>query len=241
MPDTRLDIEPERIDDLPLALGMLQHMGVPQVVDSHLGAGHGNRQGLSYGQLTHGFAGHIITAQDHRLLSVEPWSQEHQKVLTHLLGAAVGDKDFTDDRLADLLYALGRASPEVREAIETDLGQHLVRAYHLPSEVGRADTTTVSVYHEHAEGAEGLLQFGKSKDRRPDLRQYVQALGRWTQRASPWLARRWTATSETHRCIGRCGDAWSRSSGTPIGCLWATASCIVRRISRRFIGRAAGC
>ena len=177
MPETRIHVEPERIDDLPLALGLLQRMGVPRVVDAHLGPGHGNRQGLSYGQLTHGFAGRIITAQDHRLSPVEAWSQEHQGTLSRLLGVTVGDKDFTDDRLADLVYALGSASPEVREDIETDLGQHLVRAYHLPTDVGRADTTTVSVYHERAEEAEGLLRFGKSKDRRPDLRQYMQALG----------------------------------------------------------------
>ena len=177
MPDTPIHVEPERIDDLPLALGLLQRMGVPHVVDAHLGTGHGNRQGLSHGQLTHGLAGRIITAQDHRLSPLESWSQEHQDTLGHLLGVTVGDKDFTDDRLADLVYALGSARPEVREDMETALGQHLVRAYRLPTEVGRADTTTVSVYHERAEGADGLLQFGKSKDRRPDLRQYMQALG----------------------------------------------------------------
>jgi len=177
MRETRLHIEPERIDELPLALGLLQRMGVPQIVDAHLGSGHGNRQGLSYGQLTHGFSARIITAQDHRLAAVEAWAQGHQRVLSRLLGAPVGDKDFTDDRLADLLYALGSASPEVREAIETDLGQQIVCAYRLPTEVGRADTTSVSVYHDRAEAADGLLRFGKSKDHRPDLRQYVQALG----------------------------------------------------------------
>jgi transposase len=177
MPETRLHIEPERIDELPLALGMLHRMGVPQSVDAHLGPGHGNRRGLSYGQLTHGFSAHIITAQDHRLVTVEAWAQEHQRVLNGLLGTPVSDKDFTDDRLADLLYALGSASAEVREAIETDLGQRMVRAYRLPTEVGRADTTSVSVYHARPDGGEGLLQFGKSKDHRPDLRQYVQALG----------------------------------------------------------------
>lgn len=50
MPDLPFQIEPERIDALPLAFGMLQHMGVPQIMDAHLGAGHGNRRGLSYGQ-----------------------------------------------------------------------------------------------------------------------------------------------------------------------------------------------
>jgi transposase len=177
MPDTRIHVEPERIDDLPLTLGLLHRMRVPQIVDTHLGVGHGNRQGLSYGQLTHGFAGRIITARDHRLSPVESWTREHQDTLSHLLGVTVNDKDFTDDRLADLVYALGSAKPEVREDIETDLGQHLVHAYRLPTDVGRADTTTVSVYHERTEGADGLLQFGKSKDRRPDLRQYMQALG----------------------------------------------------------------
>jgi transposase len=177
MPDTRLRIEPERIDELPLALGILEHMSVPQIVNTHLGPEHGNRQGLSYGQLAHGLGAYIIAAQDHRLVAVEAWSREHQGVLSSLLGASVGDKDFTDDRLADLVYALGSAEPEVREAIETDLGQHLVRAYHLPTEVGRADTTSVSVYHARLDEATGLLQFGKSKDHRPDLRQYMQALG----------------------------------------------------------------
>jgi len=177
MPNSRIDVEPERLDDLPLALGVLRQMHVPQIIDAHLGAGHGNRQGLSYGQLTHGFAGRIITARDHRLSSVEAWTQAHQDTLSHLLGVTVDDKDFTDDRLADLVYALGSAKPEVREDIETDLGQHLVRAYRLPTDVGRADTTSVSVYHERADGADGLLQFGKSKDHRPDLRQYLQALG----------------------------------------------------------------
>jgi len=177
MPDTRIHVAPERIDDLPLALAVLHQMRVPQIVDAHLGGGHGNRQGLSYGQLMHGFAGRIITARDHRLSPVEAWAQDHQETLSRLLDVTVSDKDFTDDRLADLVYTLGSAKPEVREDIETDLGQHLVRAYRLPTDTGRADTTSISVYHARSEGADGLLQFGKSKDHRPDLRQYVQALG----------------------------------------------------------------
>ncbi|HSD82688.1 MAG TPA: IS1634 family transposase [Anaerolineae bacterium] len=177
MPETPMQIEPERLDELPLAVGLLAHMQIAKVIDAQLGSGHGNRQGLSYGQLAQGFSARIMTLQDHRLSPVEAWSQEHQAVLSQLLGAPVRAKDFTDDRRADALYALGSASAETRDAIEMELGQHLVRAYRLPTEVGRADTTSVSVYHEREEEAEGLLQFGKSKDHRPDLRQYVQALG----------------------------------------------------------------
>lgn len=176
MPNDAIRIEPERIDDLPLVLGLLQRLGIGEVLDRHLGSGHGNRQGLSYGRLALGLCARIISTQDHRLVSVEAWAQAHQALLTRCLGTPVADKDFSDDRLADLLYALGHDAA-VREAIETELAQQMVRAYRLPTEVGRADSTSVSVYHDRAADSEGLLQFGHSKDHRPDLRQYVQALG----------------------------------------------------------------
>jgi transposase len=169
MPNDAMRIEPERIDDLPLVLGLLQRLGIGEVLDRHLGSGHGNRKGLSYGQLALGLCARIISTQDHRLVSVEAWAQRHQALLTRCLGTAVADQDFSDDRLADLLYALGHDAA-VREAIETELAQQMVRAYRLPTEVGRADSTSVSVYHERAADSEGLVQFGHSKDHRPDLR-----------------------------------------------------------------------
>jgi hypothetical protein len=67
MSESRLAIEPERLDELPLVLGRLERMGVAQAIDAHLGAGHGNRQGLSYGQLALGMSARIITLQAHRL------------------------------------------------------------------------------------------------------------------------------------------------------------------------------
>jgi transposase len=56
------------------------------------------------------------------------------------------------------------------------MGQHLVRAYTLPTDTARIDMTTVSVHHQPA-NTEGLLRFGHSKDHRPDLRQFKEALG----------------------------------------------------------------
>jgi transposase len=54
----------------------------------------------------------------------------------------------------------------------------LIRAYELPTEVARYDTTSFNVYHA-PEGTEtgGLLAFGHSKDQRPDLLQFKQGLG----------------------------------------------------------------
>ena len=62
--------------------------------------------------------------------------------------------------------------------IETSLCQYLVKAYQLPTEKCRSDTTSFSVHHQISEEPEesSLLKFGYSKDKRPDLRQYRQML-----------------------------------------------------------------
>lgn len=176
MAPAKLHIESERVDDLPIILEFTKQMGVPEAIDQVLTDVHGNRTGLSYGQLTWGLIGAIGTRGDHRLNHVEAWSVEHRHTLEAAMGVEVGDKDFTDDRLADLLGVLGDPEGHVGQAIEDLVGQRMVRAYRLPTDTGRADTTSVSVYHDR-DAADGLLAFGKSKDHRPDLRQFVEALG----------------------------------------------------------------
>lgn len=176
MSKAKLRIESERVDELPIILEFSKQMGVADAIDQIVNQVHGNRTGLSYGRLAWGLMGAIATQRDHRLNRVEAWSVAHRPTLQAAMGEAVGDKDFTDDRLADLVWVLGDPEGEVGQALEEKVGQGMVRAYHLPTEVGRADTTTVSVYHDR-EGTEGLLAFGHSKDHRPDLRQFVEVLG----------------------------------------------------------------
>lgn len=158
-------------------------MKVADVIDAALPAPHGNRQGLSYGQLTAIWLIYILTQYDHRMNPVESWVRERQQTLQLATAWHFSDKDFTDDRLADLLTRLGGESTmspaTAHEAIEQALGQHLVRAYELPMAVGRMDTTSVSVYHG-ANDREGsprtLLHFGHSKDAHPERRQFIEAL-----------------------------------------------------------------
>ncbi|MDO9130849.1 MAG: IS1634 family transposase [Anaerolineales bacterium] len=74
--------------------------------------------------------------------------------------------DFTDDRLTLLLRRLSK--PATWQAVETELGQSILRVYELTPKNVRLDTTTVSGYHEG--GEESLFQYGYSKDD-PTLRQ----------------------------------------------------------------------
>jgi hypothetical protein len=41
----------ERIDDLPVIIYWLKQMKVASIIDNYLAKPHGNRQGLSYGEL----------------------------------------------------------------------------------------------------------------------------------------------------------------------------------------------
>jgi transposase len=169
----------ERADELPLLIYWLLRMRVDQIIDTVLPHPHPNRQGLSYGQLALIFIAFVVYLRSHRLCEMEEWVTQHQLVLQHASGWLVDVKDATDDRLGDLLSALGE-SEERGLCLQRQLGQHLIQAYALPTEVGRYDTSTFAVYHtpgQDGQAGDGLLRRGHSKDRRPDLLQFKQGLG----------------------------------------------------------------
>lgn len=167
----------ERVDDLPVILHWLKTMEIAEILDGKLMPPHQNRRGLSYGQLSVLFIAYVVSQSDHRLNQVEAWVSAHQQTLVAASGGQIGDKDATDDRLAELLSVLGGS--EDLESIEEMMGRQVVRAYALPTEVARCDSSSFSVYHATEEGGtEGaLLRYGYSKDHRPDLLQYRHALG----------------------------------------------------------------
>ena len=169
----------ERVDDIPLILHWLGEMKVAEVLDQALPKPHGNRKGLSYGQLSVFLLTYIVSQSDHRLCAVEPWVNQRRRPLEGSTSWSIGEKEASDDRLGVLVGLLGQQQ-ESREQVEVELGQRLIRAYELPTQVARCDTSSFSVYHQpqaDAERAFELLKFGHSKDRRPDLLQYRQLLG----------------------------------------------------------------
>lgn len=172
-----MQISSERVDDIPLIVEWLKQMQIVEWMDQELKQPHGNRKGLSYGQLSVLLLTYIMTQADHRLCGAESWVTSHRQILELATGWGIGEKDATDDRLARMVEEVGQAEEACRQ-IEVNLGQHVIRAYELPTEVARADTTSFSVHHRSDESAEeSLLRFGYSKDKRPDLLQYRQLLG----------------------------------------------------------------
>jgi transposase len=161
-----VDIQTERLDDLPLLVAQQHRMGLAEIIDGVIEP-HGNRQGLSIGWTVVGWLSFILSQADHRLSFVEAWAVARLSSLQSLLPGLVMASDFSDDRLGDVLRYL---SDDVAWGqIEQQLGGHLVRAYQLPCEQVRLDSTSAAVYHDPAQGS--LFAYGVSKDHRPDLAQ----------------------------------------------------------------------
>jgi transposase len=172
----QIKITSERIDDLPVLIYWLKRMHVDVIIDQVLGSPHGNWEGLSYGEVALVFVAYVLMRCTHFLSPMQDWASHHLVSLSQALGKPVREADFTDDRLGVILSHLGDDATQPGEQIEQALGQHLVRAYTLPTETARIDTTTVSVHHQ-SETTDELMKFGHSKDHRPDLRQFKVVLG----------------------------------------------------------------
>lgn len=167
-----VEIYNERIDDVPLLVYQQREMDIPEVLNQVIEP-HGNRQGLSVGWLTTGWLSYILSEADHRMSEVEPWAEDQIQTLAVLLPEPIRAKDFTDDRLADVLRWL--SDDQTWEEVETQPGQRLIRVYDLKGGPIRLDSTTAAVYHD-TEG-NTLFRHGHSKDHRPDLAQFKVMLG----------------------------------------------------------------
>jgi transposase len=149
----------ERVDDLPLLFGLLQHMGIQVILDKVIRP-HGNWQGLTAGWVITIWLMHILSEQNHCMEPVEDWVGKHGITLCRLTGQKVTKLDFSDDRLALCLKELHK--PEVWTAIERELGQTLLRVYQLESSTMRLDATVGTVGHNPAEHT--LFKVGKAKN-----------------------------------------------------------------------------
>jgi hypothetical protein len=96
-------------------------MEIASIIDQELAPPHGNRKGLSYGQLAVLFLTYVVSQSDHRLCAVEPWVEKHRQTLEIATGWNIGAKDATDDRLADLLSIIGASEEERRDRIALSL------------------------------------------------------------------------------------------------------------------------
>lgn len=154
-----LQVDTERLDDIPLLYGLLRKMRIQTVIDTVI-TPHGNWQGLNMGWVTTIWLIHILSEHTHCLDGVRGWLASHLTILRQLTGEEVTELDFTDDRLAICLRELHK--PGHWHRIESLLGSHLLRVYELNGETTvRLDATVGGVWHNQQQHT--LFQVGKSK------------------------------------------------------------------------------
>jgi transposase len=179
----------ERVDAIPILVTWLQHMAVAAHIDSHW-TPHREWEGLSYGQLAVLFLTFVLHERDHRLSVLADWVAAHHATLSALTGWTITSADVTDDRLGRLLEVLGQDTSQIT-AVQQALGRQLIRVYALPTKVARIDTTSFNVTHAPSAGGQperAVLQFGYSKDQRPDLLQFKQTLATLDPGGMPLLS-----------------------------------------------------
>ncbi len=159
----------EAVADLPVLWAAFQRLDLPATFDRHFPAPLHWKGPLTPGDVLALWLLFLVSQGDHCLNHVQPWVAQHQGTLSALLGKPVLPTDAHDDRLADWLTRLG-AGPAF-SVLERDLNQQTIRVYQLPTDVVRIDTTTANSYADVL-SAQGLLQFGHSKDDpdRPQLK-----------------------------------------------------------------------
>lgn len=160
-------IENERVDDIPLLLAVIKQMGIIDIFNEQFKQ-HGNWEGLAVGYIIAIWLAYILSEGDHRKSYLQEWVAEREHTLLYSLDIdEINELDCTDDRLAIILNKLSQ--DEMWQKSECEVNKWIIRGYDLGLEVARIDTTTASSYGQVTEG--GLLQFGHSKDHRPDLGQ----------------------------------------------------------------------
>jgi transposase len=163
----------EAVADLPVLWATFQRLDLPATLDRHFPAPLHWKGPLTPGEVLAVWLLYLVSQGDHCLNHVQPWVAQHQGVLSALLGKPVRPTHAHDDRLADWLTRLSRGAAFA--ALERDLNRHTVRVYQLPTDLVRIDATTANSYAEVL-SAQGLLQFGHSKDD-PDRPQLKIAAG----------------------------------------------------------------
>ena len=163
----KINVTTERVDDIPILIKAMVKMGIREALDQNIPVKK-NQRDLSWGWTAVVWLSYMLSEGDHRKVVVQEYVAGMRNTLSELTGMIISEKDFTDDRLANLARYL--SNNETWEKVEERISGNTIEAYELPEETVRVDATTVSGYHKAVEG--GIFQFGNSKDdpNRPQIK-----------------------------------------------------------------------
>ena len=161
------------LDHLGLVAGMCRKLGVAQMIDEILPPD-------PRSTITHGECCELMCINGLGFTS-RPLYLEAQffstKAVSRLLGRPIAAREITDDRLARTLDALYKAGCD---RVFEKITSRAVTRFNINTKFRHLDTTSMQVHGEYDghryEPGIGLIEFGYSKDHRPDLKQFMISL-----------------------------------------------------------------
>jgi len=152
-----------RVDDIPLLFHVIKQLKIGETIDKHILV-HGNWVGILPGQIIEIWLCYMLSTSDHKLSTVEAWSENHLELLRVMSNLPkLQSQDFSDDKLGLLLDYISESSKW--DGIETEISRGLLEVYSLePADklkVVRLDAAPFQTYGTIEKG--GLLQYGYSK------------------------------------------------------------------------------
>src|SRR5712691_292466 len=100
-----LEVHVEPLDDIPLLLGIINDMGIRELIDGCIKP---DRlwQRASIGTVISIWLCYLLSMQDHRLVAVRDWVLARRELFNRALGIAMRETECSDDRLAIILSRL---------------------------------------------------------------------------------------------------------------------------------------
>lgn len=174
------------LDHLGLVAGMCRKLGLAQIIDEILPPD-------PRSMITHGECCELMCINGLGFTS-RPLYLEAQffgtKPVSRLLGRPIAATEISDDRLARTLDALYRVGCD---RVFEKVASRAVTRFHINTKFRHLDTTSMHVHgqydgHRYEPGI-GLIEFGYSKDHRPDLKQFMVSLMSSSDGDVPLLAK----------------------------------------------------
>lgn len=168
------DLNVLRLDDLPLLYSQVKGLGVQRMIDDIIQP-HGNWRGLSIGEVVAIWLCYMLSEADHRLSSVEEWVVLNHSVLSVLSGESVAARDFTDDRLEQVLDYL--SDPGSWRRINNKLNSRGLEVYAIEGIQPTIRVDAAPFQGHHDVKVSGLFEHGYSKHHNPKLGMLKVMLG----------------------------------------------------------------
>jgi transposase len=146
-------------------------MGVISIIDNMV-ATHPSRK-ITHGEMVAALMMYLLSG-GRALYRMEQWAQE-TAILSYMF-PQYQPNDWTDDRIADTLEELYKAS---LEGIQGSISSHIIKRFDIRLDQIHYDTTSVSLwgtYDSSAGQPAVVITFGYSKDHRLDLKQIVMGM-----------------------------------------------------------------